>query len=112
MTTGAGEDRSGRSSRTRSRASRRRVLVGVLLLLIGALGAGCSAKPTTHDVDRVKQRFLELRFSAPFQPRFRSLSDRELFRMSCEQMRVNCTEVLDRLKQTDPQFHAKLSASK
>ena len=90
------------------RKNRSHVLVHALPLLFALTVLGCGARPNTDDVERVKQRFLELRFSAPFQARFRSLEDRELFALSCEQMRVKCPEVLELLKAADPAFYRNL----
>lgn len=77
--------------------------------LSGTLVLGCGAEPNKGDVERVKQRFLELRFSAPFSPKHRALGDRELFQISCEQMRVRCSQVLERVRAEDPEFYKKLS---
>lgn len=76
--------------------------------LVAALTC-CSANPNADDAARVKKRFLELRFSAPFQARFRALNDPELFQISCEQMRVNCARVLELVRSSDPEFYTKLS---
>lgn len=73
---------------------------------------GCGAQPNADDVRRVKQHFLSLRFSAPLRPQMRDLSDQTLFRTSCEQMRVDCDQVLAKLKKSDPDFFATLQKDK
>lgn len=83
------------------------------LLLLAAAGflaiPGCSADPTENDVVRVKQQFLILRFRSGLDPKMQGKSDMELFQQSCINNRVNCDRVVEMLKQSDPEFHSKLT---
>ncbi|MBU43464.1 MAG: hypothetical protein CMN76_09615 [Spirochaetaceae bacterium] len=77
------------------------------LLLIGfvALFTGCNAEPNATDVQRVKDEFLHLRFQARIQPSLKGQPDARLFQMACQNNNVQCDKVLQKLKESDPDFY-------
>jgi hypothetical protein len=86
-----------------------RILTG-LLFLFGFL-VGCAAQPEEADLVRVKQYFVQLRFQAGLRPELQSKTDRELFLISCEQNRVQCSPLLEMLKKKDRPFYEKLQGT-
>ena len=63
-------------------------------LVLFSFFQSCYATPTEADADRVRGRFLILRFYSTFNRDLRGLSDRELFEMSCRSNQVPCEPVL------------------
>ena len=80
----------------------------LLYILVGSLALSCYAEPTQEDLERVKRRFLLLRFEAPLSAEYRGKSDAELFQVSCRQNRVRCDDVLELLREHDRKFHDRL----
>ncbi len=67
------------------------------------------ATPNQNDLLQVKKLFLQLRFNSNLIQNLKGKSDQELFQMSCISKRVDCTQVLDLLKNKDPKFYKKLN---
>ncbi|MBI39206.1 MAG: hypothetical protein CMF59_06380 [Leptospiraceae bacterium] len=82
----------------------RRCLAALVLALIPLL-AGCNAEPNATDVNRVKDEFLHLRFQSQIQPELKGLSDARLLQMACKRNNVQCDLVIERLKESDPEFY-------
>ncbi|HBS03710.1 MAG TPA: hypothetical protein DEA96_02015 [Leptospiraceae bacterium] len=66
---------------------------------------GCNAEPNATDVTRVKDEFLHLRFQSQIQPELKGLSDGRLFQMACKRNNVQCDLVIEKLKESDPEFY-------
>jgi hypothetical protein len=90
----------------------KKLLNALMVTLLFIFLAGCYAEPTESDLERVKQQFLVMRFHAPFNNEWNSLSDKELFEKSCKANRVKCGPALDILKKQDPNFYIKLIKEK
>ncbi len=84
-------------------------LLPFALLLLTVTMVSCYAEPNTEDLERVKSRFLLLRFQAPLTREYRNLTDKELFELSCAQNRVRCSKVYSMLERTDAGFYRKLT---
>lgn len=77
----------------------------MLLLSLSLLLLACNAEPNDTDVQRVKEDFMQLRFQSEIQPRFQGLSDEQLFRLACKNNNVQCDPVIEKIKQSDPEFY-------
>jgi hypothetical protein len=82
------------------------VLFPVLIITLGS----CYANPNADDLERVKSRFLLLRFQAPLTKEYKHLNDKDLFELSCSQNRVKCSLVLKMLEEKDPDFFSGLKS--
>ncbi len=76
-----------------------------MVLALIPLLAGCNAEPNATDVNRVKDEFLHLRFQSQIQPELKGLSDARLLQMACKRNNVQCDLVIERLKESDPEFY-------
>ncbi len=87
-----------------TRKSPHRSIVFLAVLLLPILMFGCSSSATDNDALAVRDRFIAARFVAPFRDKLRGLSDKELFQLSCRDMRVSCKKVITILEKKDPAF--------
>ena len=71
----------------------------------------CSPKkPSTEDLERVRNSFLQLRFNAVLIPELKAKKDMEIFETSCRAKRVDCKQVLELLKEEDLSFYKRLNS--
>lgn len=82
---------------------RKILMAGVLLAL-----AGCYARPTDKDVDRVVEEFLHRRFNRSLESDTKSATDKDLLVVSCKRNQVRCDLVMERLKERDPDMYQKI----
>ena len=86
-----------------ARLSRSIVLVGLIVLSVSCGGA----EPTPDDLARVKKTYLTLRFQQSLNARLQAMDEEALMQLSCRENYVNCTRVLEMLKEEDPRFYAR-----